>query len=84
MEAGPRSSCTNFGCTFFWKRSDAQVCQRSWNVIPESLAFFTQIDGEGFRTLAEGAKVSYEGVQRGGGGAWARDVVGSAARSPRS
>ncbi len=35
-EAWPKSSWTNFGCTFLWKRSEAQVCRRSWKVMGES------------------------------------------------
>ncbi len=40
---------------------------------------YTQIDGVGFRTLEEGAEVSYEAPRRGSGGgsSWARKVVRS-------
>ncbi len=44
----------------------------------ELFVHYTQIDGGGFRTLEEGADVSYEASRRGSGGAsWARKVVRS-------
>src|SRR5215210_5234989 len=43
MGACPRISWTNLGWMFLWNRSEAQVCRRSWKVIPGSPVLFPSV-----------------------------------------
>ena len=59
-EACPGNSCTDFGWIFLWKRSDAQVCRRSWKVIWGKPACFRSGTKDRWRVFPGACKEGFQ------------------------
>ena len=64
--ACPSNSRTILGWTFFWNRSEAQVCRRSWNDASDRGGLGAYA-GVGFAGAAEGLAVAGAGLGSGVG-----------------